>query len=643
MTRALASVLVLLLLAGPAAAQQQGTNAIRTLPKGSTGAGFPTSSSVDANTQALDVFIRGGAGSGGTAQTDESTYTEGAGTFTPAGCVLNDTITSDPTEDQAFAARCTPKRAIHVNLRDASGNEVSVGGGTQYDEDTASAAAEKLTMAGVVRRDTASSLVDLDGDRTELIVDGSGRLHVNPNFPTTASTNAVSVRCVNTAGSAFEACGGAGGAGGTSSTDQAGFTAGTTAGTPSMGARDDTTPSTLAEDTVGILRATTNRALHTNLRAADGTEVGTASAPVRVDPTGTTTQPVSGTVTANQGGAWSVTANAGTNLNTSALALDATLTNRLPSGSTPADNESNAITASRLPVYTYIFDGTTWDRWTGAISGTVTANAGTGTFTVGQATAANLKAQVQGEAASGAAKAGNPVQVGGVFNTTQPTVTTGQAVELQATARGALIVATGVETPTFNVGTFPDNEPFNLNQVGGTAVVSGGLAGSLGIGGLAAHDAAVAGNPVLLGARSNENEPTDVSADGEAVHLWATRKGALIVYQNFPPNVAATGTHGPNTSTLTTTSDVALVAAPGASLSVYVASVDCSNTSATLTRVDLKDGTTIRAAFAVAASGGGFVREFNPPWKITANTAVNAALGTAVTDVRCNTHFYVAP
>jgi hypothetical protein len=51
----------------------------------------------------------------------------------------------------------------------------------------------------------------------------------------------------------------------------------------------------------------------TVLIKSDGTEIGTASAPVRTDPTGTTTQPVSG----------SVTANAGTNLNTSALSTSA--------------------------------------------------------------------------------------------------------------------------------------------------------------------------------------------------------------------------------------------------------------------------------------------------------------------------------
>lgn len=37
-----------------------------------------------------------------------------------------------------------------------------------------------------------------------------------------------------------------------------------------------------------------------------GNQLGTSGNPVRVDPTGTTTQPVSGTVTANQGGSWTL-------------------------------------------------------------------------------------------------------------------------------------------------------------------------------------------------------------------------------------------------------------------------------------------------------------------------------------------------
>jgi hypothetical protein len=52
------------------------------------------------------------------------------------------------------------------------------GGSTQYDEDTASASGQSLTMAGAVRRDTAVSSSAADGDRVDLSADSSGRLRV---------------------------------------------------------------------------------------------------------------------------------------------------------------------------------------------------------------------------------------------------------------------------------------------------------------------------------------------------------------------------------------------------------------------------------------------------------------------------------
>jgi hypothetical protein len=139
-----------------------------------------------------------------------------------------------------------------------------------------------------------------------------------------------------------------------------------------------------------------------------------------------------------------VTANAGTNLNTSALALDATVTARL-------NTLGQKVMASSAPVVIAS------DQSAVPISGTVTttppANASTNIAQVGGNTVTTLasgeqKVGVEGLAASGAAKSGNPVQSGAVFNSTQPTVTTGQAVENQATARGSLIVATGVDTFT---------------------------------------------------------------------------------------------------------------------------------------------------------------------------------------------------
>jgi hypothetical protein len=124
------------------------------------------------------AFIDTFGGSGGTAQADRSTFTDGTTNMTPIGGVYNETNTN-PTEDQAAAVRITDERALHVNLRDAAGAEVTPGGGTQYDEDTVAAAAEKVMMAGVVRDATPASLVDADGDRTELQVDGTGYLWVN--------------------------------------------------------------------------------------------------------------------------------------------------------------------------------------------------------------------------------------------------------------------------------------------------------------------------------------------------------------------------------------------------------------------------------------------------------------------------------
>jgi hypothetical protein len=104
---------------------------------------------------------------------------------TPAGVTT--------TDGDNVAQRGTDFGAAYVTLLDSSGTEVSVGGGTQYDEDTAHVSGDKLTMAGVVRADTAAAQSGTDGDRTVLIVDASGRLHANVGacaLPTGASTSA---------------------------------------------------------------------------------------------------------------------------------------------------------------------------------------------------------------------------------------------------------------------------------------------------------------------------------------------------------------------------------------------------------------------------------------------------------------------
>jgi len=80
-------------------------------------------------------------------------------------------------------------------------------------------------------------------------------------------------------------------------------------------------------------------------------------------------------------------------------------------------------------------------------------------------TGGSLKAQ--GSVASAATDSGNPVKVGGVFNTAQPTVTTGQRVDAQFSNRGEQLIAKGVS------GFSIDNTGFNVNNT--PAVTQSGI------------------------------------------------------------------------------------------------------------------------------------------------------------------------
>lgn len=94
--------------------------------------------------------------------------------------------------------------------------------------------------------------------------------------------------------------------GGASAQDETAFTEGSGQLAPVGGVYNEAFSASPAAGQAAVARITSQRALHVNLRKADGTEIGTAAAPVRTDPTGSTAQPVTGTVTANQGGAnWS--------------------------------------------------------------------------------------------------------------------------------------------------------------------------------------------------------------------------------------------------------------------------------------------------------------------------------------------------
>lgn len=81
---------------------------------------------------------------------------------------------------------------------------------------------------------------------------------------------------------------------------------------------------------------------------------------------------------------------------------------------------------------------------------------------------------------------------------------------------------------------------------------------------------------------------------------------------------------------LTNTTEQTLIAAPGTGSHLVVYGLYGSNEGASLSRMDLKDGSTSLFSFAMAANGGGFALPFSAGWHLTGNTALKAQQSAAV-------------
>lgn len=77
---------------------------------------------VDANGY-LKVNIKAGAGSGGTAMTDDAAFTPATTSITPAGFLFDDAAPDSVNEGDGGVARMSANRNIYTTLRDAAGNE----------------------------------------------------------------------------------------------------------------------------------------------------------------------------------------------------------------------------------------------------------------------------------------------------------------------------------------------------------------------------------------------------------------------------------------------------------------------------------------------------------------------------------------
>jgi len=116
----------------------------------------------------------------------------------------------------------------------------------------------------------------------------------------------------------------------------------------------------------------------------------------------------------------------------------------------------------------------------------------------------------------------------------------------------------------------------NSITVDGTVAVSSlpASTNTLEVVGDVAQDAAVAGNPVLIGARASTAIPAAMSADGDAVHVWSNRSGAQVV--TVAPHVGLNSdpwnlVH--ETAQFTTTQTSTVLVAGGASEKIVITKV----------------------------------------------------------------------
>lgn len=126
-----------------------------------------------------------------------------------------------------------------------------------------------------------------------------------------------------------------------STTDSSTFTAGSSTTGPIAGVFNDSVAA-LTSGQQGTIRSTANRALHTNLRNVAGTEIATSSNPLRVDPTGTTPQPVT------QSGTWNITNISGTISLPTGAATSALQTTGNTSLASIVTNQTNASQKSQI-------------------------------------------------------------------------------------------------------------------------------------------------------------------------------------------------------------------------------------------------------------------------------------------------------
>lgn len=407
-------------------------------------------------------------GAGGGTQYNVDTAAGGTDTGTLALAVRDDALTTlTPADGDYVPMRVTSTGALHVS--------VTEGGIAGRAEDSAHTTGQDGIVILAVRRDSASSGVDTDGDYATLSVDSSGNLRTT------------------------------GASGITSYTEDA----------ASAGAESLVLMGAVRRDTAASSSGTDGDYSTVNTDSAGRIWVNASGAAVPItDNSGSIT--VDGTVS---------------------ISGTVTVDSELPTAAALADNTANP-TVPGVGAFAMVFDGTTWDRAPGTsadgllvnlganndvtVSGTVTANLAAGTNNIGDVDILSIAAgdnnignvdivtmpnvtlaagtntnEVVGDAADDAAAAGNPVLIAGVAvetDGTDPTTVSaeGDAAYLRTDRARRLLVS------EHHPRSFFTSADYASAQTNTTVQAAPGAGLSLYITDIVISNGATAGNITLL-------------------------------------------------------------------------------------------------------------------------------------------------
>lgn len=318
-----------------------------------------------------------------------------------------------------------------------------------------------------------------------------------------------------------------------------------------------------------------------------------------------------------------------------------------------ADGVSLATAANQSTIIGHV-DGieallTTIDADTGSLDTKIAAyttddlDTGTGTDTV---TVTGIALPGNGGHVVGGTST-NPVRTDPTGTTTQPVsaaslpLPTNAAIETGGNLATVAGDTTSLDGKFAAAATLADNMASpSTTQVGAMLMVydganwdmaSGNSANGLYVSSAVAAGETDAGNPIKVGAWASASVSGDLLyTDNDRCNITAGLDGVLITrpHTNLEDVVAERDTNTDGNSTNFGTG----LAAPGASVRLCITSVTIANSSSNFRTVDLRDGSagSVLWTFPVPATGG-VTHTFNPPLRLTANTAL-AYHASAATD-----------